>query len=320
MSLFWFLPGFLRSINREGEHPARALKLNNLPTMLAKTSPIACPDLWTACAQQFHLKVFPFAQVIAANSNLPVEQDWALLTPMAIQPEHRGIYLLGERVLNLSETERKQLREELNAWMQEDGLQLHATPSEHWLLGLNKRNDVHTTPYLQVIGRDAMTVMPSGADAMYWQAKMTEWQMILQRSFINQQRQQNQQKLVQGLHLWGESSTQLPHSTRVSAVYTDSDAIARWLTQTATGIKVCSLKDVVNNEFDQALVIAANGESAWANGDLDSWQYYWQTLDKLIDPKTSHIIYPDNGFSYSVTSSQRFKFWRGENYFPQELK
>ncbi len=320
MTMHWFLPGFLRALNRDDGHPARTLNLPHFRSALGKADALPCPDLWSACAAHLQLKKFPFAQISAACSHQSLDVPWALLTPMAIKPEHRGIYLLGEQALNLSRQERQQLQEELQAWMSEDGLRLVATGSEHWLLTLNQRCDLQTVPYWQVIGRDAMTVMPSGNDAMYWQAKMTEWQMILQRSFINQQRQQRHEKLVQGLHLWGESGAQLPHSTRLNAVYTDSDAIGAWLRQTASGITVRPLHEIRHNEFDYVLVMATQGESAWANGEFERWRDYWQNIDQLFAVRGHQKIYPDNGFSYSLQSLQRMKFWRGKSSLPAELQ
>lgn len=320
MIIHWFLPGFLRNQNRDGAHPARALALNNLPSLLAKADRFDSADAWTACAQLLGFSAFPFAQVAAVNSGFEPGEPWALLTPTAIQPEHRGIYLLGDRPLNLSEAERKQLREELHAWMSEDGLSLHSTLSEHWLLSLNKRNDFHSTPYLQVIGRDAMTVMPHGADALFWQAKLTEWQMIMQRSFINQQRQIAQQPVIQAAHLWGESAAHTPHSTRIKAVFTDSDAIAQWLTKCATAIRVFPLDQLPRHPFDEVAVIAVNGEPAWAYGDVTPWQHYWQTVDAFFNASPQQRIYPDNGFCYHAKPLQRFRIWRGKKNLPKEMQ
>ncbi len=319
MIIHWILPAFLRDLNRDGPHPARQLNLPHLSALLPKADVVSSTNAWQACAQLLNLPAFPFAQVLAVNSGLDAKQHWLLLTPTAIQPEHRGIYLLGEKSLQLSADERTHLLNELNAWLKEDGLQLQTTQSEHWLLALPHKTDVHTTPYSQVIGCDAMTVMPTGNDALYWQAKLTEWQMFLQRSFVNQQRQAKQQVLIQALHLWGESVAKLPHSTRIKAVYTDNEAIARWITLCAGGINAYPLDALAACCDDEVMVIAAQAESHWAYGEFDAWCQYWQHLDALFSQSATHVIYADNRFCYRLLPSHRFRFWRGKKQLPKEM-
>jgi hypothetical protein len=320
MIIHWVLPTLLRDLNREGAHPAAQLSIPQLRRILSRSDKKGAGSAWAMAAQLLSLPAFPFAQVMAVNAGLSAHQRYLLLTPTAIRPEHRGVYLLGDRPLQLSDDERSQLREALNAWLKEDGLHLEATGSEHWLLTHNHHIDVHTTPYWQVVGKDAMTVMPTGSDALFWQAKLTEWQMFLQRVHVNQQRAVNQLPQVQAIHLWGESETKLPHSTRISAVATDNEALLKWLKVCAAGFAVIHLDQLSQCQADEVLVIAGQADQAWAYGDWSAWSLYWQKIDRYFDMTVNHIIYADNESRYVYTAQRRWFFWRGNRHLPMELQ
>lgn len=314
------VPGLLAPVRAgESRHPITAVDSSVLRQWFAR-----CQQRQPAVLAE-QLAAYPgasYSQDAAALAQalaLPQAPAWLFAAPVWLRPEHAGIYLLGSRPLQLSLAEAQAYCAELNDWLQQDGMQLHPISASRWLLSLPEPSATGWTPLAEAIGCDLRHVAPQGEGSLRWQSRLTEWQMLLNQSPLNQTRQQNRLPPVHSLWLWGRAPTSLPTTLR-------STPQAEWVTlpadsllaQTLPGTK--ALADAVAGSATQLTVIDECLQDAFAHGDIAGYQTaYQQFLMETWLPlqhalNNSDIaelrLQPDDGFVYSQSRQSRWKFWQ----------
>lgn len=146
----------------------------------------------------------PVAPLCALGEQQEVEGGWWLcVDPVHLVADRDQLYLSAYRELALSQSEADALVSELNRTYAEDGWHFIATSPQRWLLRLPESLAMLTTPTEQALGQSVGEVLPQGDDAMSWQRVMTEVQMLLHSSPVNDRRAEQGALAVNGLWFWG---------------------------------------------------------------------------------------------------------------------
>lgn len=313
------VPGWLAPV-REGEsrHPiaadARAL-LRALWSRCRQQQPAELATLLNACVGSCYSQN---AAAVAEALKLPAAASWMFAAPVWLRPEHAGIYLLGSRPLQFTESEAHAYCQHLNNWLQQDQMCLYPVTPSTWLLALPSADDTHWIPLAEAIGRDLRELQPQGANRLRWQSRLTEWQMVLNQLPLNQQRQQRGQATVHSLWLWGDrnaSATSAPFAPMI-ALPADS-LLARCH---LSGNTPCDLSGLLAQDVSAATIIDERLHDAFVHGDVAGYQAALQTLfsDTLLPLQqaldhgelTELWLYPDDGSAYVLTRRSRWAFWR----------
>ena len=187
-------------------------ELPALQTLLFKGKRERSPDDHIASLfGHFAMNVEGEAALCALSSELDAENGWWLcVDPVHLLADRDQLYLSAYRELALTQAEADELVAELNKVYAEDGWCFIAASPQRWLLRLPQPMVFTTTPTEQAIGQSVGAVLPQGKDAMAWQRVMTEVQMVLHASPVNDRRSEQGARAVNGLWFWGGGS--LPES------------------------------------------------------------------------------------------------------------
>ena len=113
---------------------------------------------------------------------------------------------------------------------------------------------------------------------------------------------------------------QVPHSTGLDAIFTDSEAIRVWLSKLST-LAVYPIEAFAKSKYQRAAVICTQAEAAFAYGDANAWSEYWQKMDPLVQQCRGEIIlYPDDGVAYRCLPTHRLRVWRSRKQMPALLR
>ncbi|MBI2379802.1 MAG: hypothetical protein HYV16_03480 [Gammaproteobacteria bacterium] len=311
MNLTIYLPGLLEARGASaGEHPIAHAAALQLRRFLAKASstPLDPGDAG-------FMQPLPGAAGLAAKAHGLPAGHWLCASPVELSADHRGIYLLGNESLALSDVEVAALAASLNAFLAEDGLQLYAPEAHHWYLRGDAPIALETTPLAQVLGKDIAAYQPGGADARHWQRLATELAMLLHGHPVNEARRADGRATVAGLWLWGEGEGSLPAPAR--AVYSDEAAVRGW----TGGAVLSEAEGLWRGGFaGDAAVHSAALARAMREGDVAVWLArvaewdalrFGPALAALAQGRLAELrLLPGNGRQYRLRSSDLRKFWR----------
>lgn len=146
----------------------------------------------------------PVAPLSAYGEGLAASAGWWLrVDPVHMVADRDQLYLSASSVLEVSEREVSTLMTELNSLYGEEGWQFVAATPRRWYLRLPQPLTMRTTPTSAAVGNRVGEVLPQGEDALYWQRVMTEIQMVLHVSPVNEWRRQEGMLEVNSLWFWG---------------------------------------------------------------------------------------------------------------------
>jgi hypothetical protein len=146
----------------------------------------------------------PLAALSALGDGLDVGDGWWLYAdPVHMVADRDQLLLSASAALQLSQTEADTMVAELNRIYVDDGWHFVAVTPQRWYLRLPQPLVMRTTPTAEAMGRRVGEVLPQGGDAMSWQRVMTEVQMLLHTSPVNEARSEQGALAVNGLWFWG---------------------------------------------------------------------------------------------------------------------
>jgi hypothetical protein len=124
------------------------------------------------------------------------------------------------------------VQEELNQLLQEvDNIHLHTPWETAWLLELPKQPEINTVDLNSLIGKEISRYLPTGKEQKKWQRLLTEIQMLLHQSPINQARENIGKPLVNSLWFWGEGNLPATKASHFSQVISNNPiamGLAKW--------------------------------------------------------------------------------------------
>lgn len=192
-----------------------------------------------------------FSIVIPDGQDLPVapvtrlhdtgEADggfWLRADPVYCQADRDRVVMITHEGLQLSQQEAQDLAGELNALFADDGWEFQASTPMRWYLRLPEAPAWRTTPLSAVMGRTVYPYLPQGPEVARLHRALTEIEMLLFASRVNQARRAQGLLPVTNLWLWGGGCQPARPETGWADVWSD-DALALGLARLA-GIPRCS--------------------------------------------------------------------------------
>jgi hypothetical protein len=234
-SLTLFLPGLLELPAREpAELLVADLRLPALQRLLARAEAIAVPTGGFEAAlmslfgcqvtEQEDVPVAAVTRLVEDRGGEPrvmslgatdgvepspgrhagAEGDWWLRAdPVHLRPDLAKLILFDAGTFTLSDAEARALAAEVAPLFGEAGATLEVRAATRWYLRLPGPLELQVSPLSRVIGQDLREHRPQGADARRWQVLLTEVQMTLFASTVNQDREARGEPAVNSLWLWG---------------------------------------------------------------------------------------------------------------------
>ncbi len=310
------VPGLLAPV-REGEsrHPVHTVDSAALRQLLSACRQRRPADLAALLSRHVGACHWQDAAAVAKALALPAAGAWLFAAPVWLRPEHSGIYLLGSRPLQLTLAEAGAFAAELNSWLQQDGMQLYPVTPDRWLLALPDSTGTQWSPLAQSIGRDLRQLAPQGEAGLRWQSRLTEWQMLLNQSPLNQARQQRGLPPVHSLWLWGNHASSATDLTARHAVLGEPSLLTL-----ANPAAHRQLEALLQHHSGQATVIDERVQDAFVHGDVAGYQIAYQNfMTETLAPLQQAValgriaelqLYPDDGFVYPFSAKRHWQFWQ----------
>lgn len=226
-NIYMFLPGLLSPMFPERN------RVDSLSKLLSRA----------ACCYHEHLtlekaiktfftgldhRAIPAGALTALRYNLilPADQGhWCRADPVTTIVDHRTAMISGYRDLEYTAAEQSNLIDSLNILMQEEGITLAALSTHEWVCSLPYHQDVAMNDLLEIMYRPLNTLLPSGPDQGYWHRLLTEIQMALMSSPVNQTRLQQNIPPLSSLWFWGLGQLPQQVKTTFTQVYTNDSVI-----------------------------------------------------------------------------------------------
>ncbi|MEA3642129.1 MAG: hypothetical protein VBE63_19630 [Lamprobacter sp.] len=240
--------------------------------------------------------------------------------PVHLRPDRDQLRLFDARHLGISQAEADALVQEVNAHLVDDGLRLVAPVASRWYLELAESPQIETHPLETVIGRHIDGFLPTGADAGRWAALMTELQMLLFQSPVNQARQERGRPAVNALWIsgvghWQPLALEPNRSPGWSRLCADH-ALARGLAM-AAGLEV--LPAAAPADQPGTLMVADEMADGMLDADAGLWTAAAARLETRLEGafsalRTGQIVAIEldlcDGRCWQLTRGRLRQFWR----------
>jgi hypothetical protein len=122
---------------------------------------------------------------LLADGGAPELDFWMRADPVHLRVSHNGLILAGDSAFDVSHEEAAALIETLNRHFGED-MVFQAIEPTRWHVRLPQAPDMQTMPHSHARGAPIAGQLPSGPDALLFQARMNETQMLFQEYPVNE--------------------------------------------------------------------------------------------------------------------------------------
>jgi len=264
---------------------------------------------------------------LLADGGEPGAHHWLCADPVHLRLEGGRLMLADSGVFAISQQEAEAIADSLNAHFAGDGLLFYPLRPERWYLRLAQAPALQTTPLAQAAGRSIAALLPRGADAALWHARLNEIQMLLHGHAVNERRESAGALAINSVWLWGGGSLPKGLPAAFNAIWS-RDPYAAGLAQAA---RVASrpLPD------DASVLLAAGAGSgvhlvvldqlraAAQYGDAQGWRDALLQLERgwfapllaalkqeRIGMLSLHALGPAGTLTCEVTGGDLRRFWR----------
>lgn len=319
--------------DRDGRDIDRPTQAPALEQILAKArrrhGDAACGEAWLSEAfgveRQQDWPVAPYS--LLADGGVPGAHYWLRADPVHLKLEGNRLLLADSSIFSLTQQEADALCDSLNAHFRADGLAFQPLRPERWYLRLDAAPALETTPLADAAGRSVDDLLPRGADAARWRARLNEAQMLLHGHAVNAARESAGGMLVNSLWLWGGGRRADAVSAPFAAVWS-GNAFAAGLAQ-AAGIAARALPDgapellraSASEGVNLVVLDALRGAAQYR--DADGWREGLARLERdwfapllqalrqeRIGMLSLHAPGPKGALSAEATRGDLRRFWR----------
>lgn len=250
------------------------------------------------------------AALSALAEGLPAEDGyWLFCDLIQLRADLAAVFLLQENI-PLSLPEHEQLQQEVRDYFNSQQLTFHVSATHRWYLQLAADPEIISCPPLSVLGKNIMAYLPEGRKRSYWRSLMTELQMLLHQSSVNQQRQKLGAAPINGIWFWGEGSLPKSGHNHWQKMWSDN-SISTGLAL-LNRVKVAELPEKFERcllEMQQPgayLMVLTNSNSATFAADC-----FANILNTLRQQQLDELtIYSNDGKIYTVNAKQLQPWWR----------
>ena len=271
-------------------------------------------------ARYFGLESETYPSVAALSGladDLKVAEGWWLRAdPVHLQADLHEVLLSDQPLEALTLEAAQTLVASLNAHFQELGWCFNAPHPERWYLQLGEAPGIVTRPLVEARGQEIRPLLPEGADARLWRARLTEIQMLLFEHPLNREREVRGLAPVNSVWFWGEG--RLPDKISApAAVLHGGGALLRGLARLAG----CELHPVPASaaaylamDHPVGLVLLDHLEYSPDRGrQLETLERDW-FVPLLAGLRRGCLrelrLYPGDGYCYCLTFTRAWRFWR----------
>jgi len=323
--LFWPERDF-REIYRELDTPALAQLLTKGRRQQAVAASL---EAWLGT--QFGARrredwpVAPYC--LLADGGEPGAHHWLRADPVHLRLEGNRLILADSGGFSLSQQEAGSLADSLNAHFSADGLTFRPLRPERWYLRVEAATALQTTALPEAAGRSIEALLPRGADAPAWRARLNEVQMLLHDHAINAARESEGKPPINSVWLWGGGSISDAVSAPFDAVWS-GNPFAAGLAQ-AAAITARDLPEGAAGLFRASagtgvcLVVLDSLRAAAQHGDAHGWRdglarlerdWFAPLLQALEQQRVGmvslHALGTEGVLSAEVTRGDLRRFWR----------
>jgi hypothetical protein len=264
---------------------------------------------------------------LLADGGEPGVHHWLRADPVHLKLEGSRLLLADSSQFALTQHEAEALAASLNAHFSGAGLQFHPLRPQRWYLRLERAPALATTPLAQAAGRDIDALLPRGADAPGWHARLNEIQMLLHGHAVNAARESAGQLPINSVWLWGGGNIAAAVQGQFNAVWS-GDPFAAGLAQAAR-IATRPLPGDAAQLFRASpsegvnLILLDRLRAPAQYGDAHAWReslaqlerdWFAPLLDALrrerIGMLTLHALGPGDAQSVETTRGDLRRFWR----------
>ena len=175
---------------------------------------------------------------LLADGGAPGPHCWMRADPVHLQVGRDSLVLADSTAFEVSRAESEALAEALNRHFGQTMLVYPLRPAR-WYLRLEKAPDMQTTPAAAARGAAIDEKLPSGPDAMRFNALMNEAQMLLHEHPVKAEREARGEPALNSIWFWGGGVIDAGRARPFSTVFAD-DPLARGLAL-AAGIPALAL-------------------------------------------------------------------------------
>jgi hypothetical protein len=306
------------------ETAAQDLSLPALQTLLARGTPMRCPEEGmeaTLCealgvTRQQDWPVAPMTLTVDGGAG---DGYWLRADPVHLRVMRDRIVLADSSVFELSQQEADALAATIG---QHFGDALHPIPLHptRWYLQLPHVPQLRTTPLSVAIGRDIHPLLPQGEAAGPLHALLNELQMLLFEHPVNQAREARGELPVNSLWLWGGGSAPaVPAAHRV--MYARDEAASALGKFCGAQVFPLPAKWDASMLKTAAVVLLDDLTPAGQCGDAYGWREAIREMEKnwfvpllaalrTLDSSGLRVLDPVNGRGLELQRMDAWKIWR----------
>lgn len=267
--------------------------------------------------------VWPGIAPITLAYDMPHAQAgfWLRADPVLLQPSIDNLILLPAQHLAITQAESDALIQSLNTHFAEDGMIFYAPTPERWYVHCAEPQ-VEFVSLEEVEGRQIITFLPRGEDALIWHRYMNEIQMLFYTHPVNEARSLARRPLISSVWFWGGGGYPVsPQEKRKNRLFTDKEELVRQAK--VLGYETALLKDKPDGVQHEDTWLFTGIEESLVKGGTPAWlsmlkkieqDYLPIAYDALKAGKIGKIelILTNDKLTYKVVTypRDRWCFWR----------
>jgi len=264
---------------------------------------------------------------LLADGGEPGKHHWLRADPVHLKLEGGRLILAASGVFSISQQEAESLADSLNAHFSADGLVFYPLRPDRWYLRVERAPALETTALPEAAGRSIDALLPRGADAAAWRARLNEMQMLLHGHAVNDARERAGALPINSVWLWGGGNLADSATTPCNAVWS-GDPFAAGLARAARvaarplpGDAAELLRTGASSGVN--LVLLDGLRAAAQYGDAHGWRTALQQLERdwfapllqalrqeRVGMLSLHAPGPAGGLSVELAKGDLHRFWR----------
>ncbi len=320
-----FLIPHLFPPRRLQEAAIQGLRLPALETLVARGTLQSCPADGVEAALCEVLGIqrqqdWPLAPItLEADGGSAGDAYWLRADPVHLRVMRDRIVLTDNSALEVSRQEADALVTTIGEHF---GYALQPLPlhPKRWYIHTPQPPQLVTTPLSVATGRAIDPLLPQGADAGPYRARLNELQMLLHEHPVNQAREARGALPVNALWLWGGGDKPAVPTTRVPLYARDDEthALGRFC-----HAQVWPLPSMLNKSLLETggVILLDDLIVAGQNGDAYGWREAIRTLEanwfgpllgalRAIGPQGLQLLDPVNGKTLRLQRADAWRIWR----------
>ena len=241
---------------------------------------------------------------------------WLRADPVHLHADRDSLVLFDIPQGSLNQHDALALAAELRESIHAMGWELEVPIADRWYIKCTSPANILTTELDQVIGRDIQNYLPNGKDASNWHRLMTEIQMLLHSSEVNEVRQSKGELAVNSIWFWGAGELPEIVERNWSAVYSD-DVFVKGLAM-LSNTPCFALPDkaelLLSGEENtpEILVVMNVVSSSEAQQDYEVLERNWflPLLEKMRAGEVKDLKIRTKRHCFELRKNDLNKFWR----------